>query len=190
MMKRLILLSISVLFLASCGQPESNESETSTEEITEQSSMEESVASSEQPQTTPVHSLNEPVSLYLDNPEEIVAEVVVTKVTDNVENFPDYITSGDYFDSNNLILIQVDYTNIAYPENFSMGLHDFQAFGEDGTQLPNINMQDGGDPVTQGRTGTSEFYIETEEPQDKLELDFIPSGSNSTIATYSVNVEH
>lgn len=195
-MKNFILLGASVLVLASCGKEEVSDNETLSDESTEQvssseqSSSEESAEPAEQLQEVPKHSLNEPVSLYLDNPEEIVAEVVVTKVTDNINAFPDYLKSGDYFDVNNLILVQIDYTNITYPENFAMGLHDFQVFSSDGKQLPNIGQQNGGDPVAQGRTGSAEFYIEAEEAQDNIELDLIPSGSNSPLATYTVKVEH
>lgn len=196
-MKKILLLGSCAFLLAACGnEGNTKTTENATEETTEQvsssdqTSMADSAVTSESILETPLHSINEPVSLYLDNPDEIVAEVVVTKATDNIDAFPDYLKSGDYFDVNSLILIQVDYTNISYPENFSMGLHDFQVFTEDGKNLPNIGQQNGGDAVAQGRTGSSEFYVESEGSQDKIELDFIPSGSSSPLATYTVDVEH
>lgn len=196
-MKKLFLIGACAFVLVSCGNEASekntnNSIDEASEQISSsnQSTVEESAVESESLQETPLHNINEPVSLYLDNPEEIVAEVVVTKATDNIDAFPDYLKSGEYFDADNLIMIQVEYTNISYPENFSMGLHDFQVFTEDGKNLPNIGQQNGGDEVAQGRTGSSEFYIETEETQDKIELDLIPSGASSPLATYTVDVEH
>lgn len=136
------------------------------------------------------YALNEPVGLVFGDSVEVVAEVVVTKVTDNIEFFPDYIKNGDYFDATKLILVRIEYTNISYPENLSFGLHDFQVFNESGKLLPDISQQNGGDPVAQGRTGTAEFYLEVEEPLDKVEIDFVPQGSTSPIATYAIDVEH
>lgn len=203
-MKRIILFVASLSLLVGCGDVESADTVSSTNESSEQvsssmdepseetpESLESEVITEEVPETIELpYVLNEPVGLIFEGSEEVSAEVVVTKVTDNPEAFPDYIKNGDYFDVNKLILISIDYTNISYPENLSFGLHDFQVFSEEGKLLPNISQQNGGDPVAQGRTGSAEFYIETEGPQNKIELDFVPSGSNNTIATYAVDVEH
>lgn len=143
----------------------------------------------EQTTETSKYSMNEAVVLVTDT-EDPVAEVKVTKATDNLNAFPDYLSATDYYDVSKLILIQIEYKNIAYPENISFGLYDFQVFSEDGKLLPDISQQNGGDPVAQGRTGTAEFYIESEEPQDKIELDFLPDGNSSPVATYIVDVEH
>lgn len=199
--KLFTLISASALVLMACGSEEStkessNESSSPSVESSEQvassesSVSEESSSSADVTQEVPRHGLNEAVVMFLDDPSETVAEVKVTKVTDNVDAFPDYLKSGDYFDIDKLILIQVEYTNIAYPENLAFGLNDFQAFSENGKQLPNISQQNGGDPVAQSRTATAEFYIESEEPQDKIELDFLPEGNTTPVATFEVEVEH
>lgn len=200
-MKKLFLLSLSAVVLAACGvenaeneAQETNEdthsSSVVSEEVSSESIQQETSSSSAETQEIPKHGLNEPVTMILDNPDEHVAEVNVTRVTDNIEAFPDYLKNGDYYDVNKLILIEVEYKNIAYPENISFGLHDFQVFSEDGKQLSDISQQQGGDPVAPGRTGSAQFYIESEEPQDKIELDFLPDGANYPIATYVVDVEH
>lgn len=198
-MKKIIVVGLCTFLLASCGEAENADTESSSIESSEQEkkeeqlseSLESEVTSEEEQKTADLpYVLNEPVGLVFEGSEDVSAEVVVTNVTDNPEAFPDYIKNGDDFDVNKLILISVDYKNISYPENLSFGLYDFQVFNENGKLLPNISQQNGGDAVAQGRSGSSEFYIETEEPQNKIELDFVPSGSNSVIATYAVDVEH
>lgn len=198
--KALSMVGLCVLLLTACGTENSNQKSSdaaqSSSEISKQednvgrSSTEESSVSSVQSQEIPNLGLNEPSELYFDNSTEPVAEVSLTEVTDNPDAFPDYLRSTDYYDVNNLILIKVEYTNVAFPENIAFGLHDFQVFSADGKQLPNIGQQNGGDPVAPGRTATSEFYVETEEQQNTIELDLIPEGANSPIVTYSVDVEH
>ncbi|UJF14690.1 hypothetical protein LZ578_06515 [Jeotgalibaca sp. MA1X17-3] len=198
-MKKIIVVGLCTFLLASCGELENADIGSSSIESSERANEEEQLSESLESEVTSEEEskmaelpyvLNEPVGLIFEGSEDVSAEVVVTNVTDNPEAFPDYIKNGDYFDVNKLILISVDYKNISYPENLSFGLHDFQVFNENGKLLPNISQQNGGDPVAQGRSGSSEFYIETEEPQNKIELDFVPSGSNNVIATYAVDVEH
>lgn len=195
-MKKLLLLSTLALTLAACGNDGATgeTTEQNIEETTETlaTPVEQETTSAEQTssesQATETFGLDEVVQLYSNETGELFAEVAVTQVTDNASAFPDYLQATDHYDVDNLILIQVEYTNVAYPENFAVGLHDFQVYGTDGKMLPNISQQNGGDPVAQGRTGTSEFYVESENTHDTIELDLI-DGSYA-IATFEAAVEH
>lgn len=197
----LLLFGASALLLTACGDDgstieEADADDLTTEEMLEQATKQatgedfEQVQKSEEAENEvnelPKFDVGE--IMILSEPHGDVLEVVVTRVTDRTDALPDYLQGSDYYNWENLITIDVQYTNIDMPENTSIGLYDFQAYDEDGMIMEFINQEVGGDEVSKGRTGTSTFFAEYNEPQDTIELDFILDGE--TLGTIIADVEH
>lgn len=202
--KWLLVVSLSLFLVACTEEPveetQANEPEAvSTEELIERAKEEATGEDYEQAQKEqeqqeeiegafelPTFTVGE--KMVVSEPQGDILEVIVTSVTDRTDALPDYLQRSDYYNWENLITIDVQYTNIDMPDNTSIGLHDFQAYDENGMIMDFINQQSGGDEVSKGRTGTSKFYIEYEEPQDTIELDFILNGE--TLGTVIAEVKH
>ena len=135
--------------------------------------------------------LNE--TLELGNGNKKVAEIKITNATTNQAAFPEHMIGLDDYDTTKMIAIEIEYTNVDFPENFLPSSYDFQAYSDNGKSLERVSQQDGQDEVSKGRTGKTKIFFKTETDGTQInhiELDYTPSGSSEKIATFDLTVSH
>lgn len=205
--KSLLLFGASVLLLMACDSSELAEEseiadateteEVSTEELLEKAKEEatgESYEQALQEQTEysndlPTFDVKEIMLVFDDYiSSDPLFEVAIIRATDVKTELPDYLQDSDHYPSDQLIMIEVHYKNLNNPDNVYLQLSDFQVYGEHGRLLESINQFAGGDPIAQGRTATATLYVEYEEHQDIIEIDYLSQGE--TLGTFIIPVEH
>lgn len=135
--------------------------------------------------------LNE--TLELGNGNKKVAEIKITNATTNQAAFPEHMIGLDDYDTTKMIAIEIEYTNVDFPENFLPSSYDFQAYDDNGKSLERVSQQDGQDEVSKGRTAKTKIFFETTTDGSNvnhIELDYTPSGSSQKIATFDLTVSH
>lgn len=154
----------------------------------QEETIDDSTESSEDSVDDGVTSLNE--ELYFGdaaNPEMIT--ISITESTTNQAAFPDHMISMDEYDTDNIVAVTIEYSNIAYGETYMPYTSDFQAYTIDGEALTQVQQQTGQDAVAEGRTGTTTMYWELPENEEisEIELDFMTY--DSVLATFELPIE-
>ncbi|WP_267625986.1 hypothetical protein [Enterococcus faecium] len=148
-----------------------------------------------------IHQINEWAPLNYDG--RTLAEVRITKVTNNVSDFPDYIQSAEKSNIKRIVRLNIEYKNISVDKGYSPNRYDDIAFFKDNKMLSFSSSWDGGEKdVSKGRTGVMKpsYKFDTDISQfNSLEIDFDYSflvlsefGTNDTnsIIHFKVNLEH
>lgn len=132
-----------------------------------------------------------------------LAEVRITKATNNVSDFPDYIQSAEKSNLKRIVRLNIEYKNISVDKGYSPNRYDDIAFFNDNKMLSFSSSWNGGEKdVSKGRTGVMKpsYKFDTDISQfNSLEIDFDYSflvlgefGTNDTnsIIQFKVNLEH
>lgn len=133
----------------------------------------------------------------------LLAEIRITKATNNVSDFPDYIQLAEKSNIKRIVRLNIEYKNISVDKGYSPNRYDDIAFFKDNKMLSYSSSWNGGEKnVSKGRTGVMKpsYMFDTDISQfNSLEIDFDYSflvlsefglnGTNSVIH-YKVNLEH
>lgn len=138
---------------------------------------------------TKSYSLNESLDLTDGNKETVKLKVI--EATTNQGAFPSHMINLDDYDTNKMVAVTIEYTNVAYGEAFLPLSQYFQAFDKEGKKITKVNQQNGQDRVDEGRTGTTQLFWELPDEGsqfNELEIDFVPV--DKKVGTFSIQVTH
>lgn len=186
---------IGVLFISTILVGCTNNNEVSNNEPAKQSNSNSSEAVATEITSETVEN-NEPQTLKMnedlilgDGDKEMV-RIKITEATTNQSAFPSYMTSLDEYNTEKMVAVKIDYTNVAMDKPFLPYGNYFQAYDKNGKALKQISQQTGQDSVPIGRTGTTQLYWELNEDGNnfnEFEIDFI---TDKKLATFDINVSH
>lgn len=160
-------------------QSNSNSSEAVATEVTSET------VENNEPQTL---KMNE--DLILGNGNKEMVKIKITEATTNQSAFPSHMISLDDYNTEKMIAVKIDYTNVAMDEPFLPHSNYFQAYDKSGKALKQVNQQNGQDAVAIGRTGTTQLFWELNEDGNnfnEVEIDFI---TDKKLGTFDLNVSH
>lgn len=183
-----------VFMLAACSKNDASEETISSlkaenEKLKSGESTQESeVQESESSEDLYFNYLNEEVRL--SNGEKETAMIKITQASTNQSVFPEHMINLDNYDTNKMVAVTIEYTNVAIPSPFLVLASYFQAFGKDGKALVQVDQQNGQDAVTEGRTGVTQLFWELPvngNDFNQMEIDFV---IDKKIATFILDVSH
>lgn len=208
-MKKILLLFLLLLMMTGCtSEIPSTQAENLKAEIeqleTENSKLKEDfsnyqkqvTSSSTQSETSDrltqevqVFGLNE--SIDFGDAETKTAELKIIEATTNQEAFPETMRELKSYDTENMVAVKVEYTNLAMEQPFLPYAQYFQAYTKEGERLPLVNQQIGQNEVLPNETGITQMFWELPvqgSEFNEMEIDFV--AGEQRVATFDLEVSH
>ncbi len=208
-MKKILLLFLLLFILTGCtSEVPSTQSATLKEKIaqleTENSKLkedfsnyQEQVTNSSTPSETSerltqevhVFGLNE--SIEFGDAETKTAELKIIEATTNQAAFPEEMRELKSYNTEKMVAVKVEYTNLAMEQPFLPYAQYFQAYTKDGARLSLVNQQIGQAEVLPNESGVTQIFFEL--PVDgsefnEFEIDFV--AGEQRVATFDLTVSH
>lgn len=140
-------------------------------------------------QEVQVLSLNE--SIDFGDAETKTAELKVIEATTNQEAFPENMRELKSYNTENMVAVKVEYTNLAMDQPFLPYAQYFQAYTKDGVRLTRVNQQIGQDEVLPNESAVTQIFWELPvegSEFNEFEIDFVTG--ELRIATFDLEVSH
>lgn len=208
-MKKILLLFLLLLMMTGCtSEIPSTQAENLKAEIeqleTENSKLKEDfsnyqkqvTSSSTQSETSDrltqevqVFGLNE--SIDFGDAETKTAELKIIEATTNQEAFPETMRELKSYDTESMVAVKVEYTNLAMEQPFLPYAQYFQAYTKEGERLPLVNQQIGQNEVLPNETGITQMFWELPvqgSEFNEMEIDFV--AGEQRVATFDLEVSH
>lgn len=217
-MKKMVSLGItfsSILLLSACNSNQSNSNTEELEKTIESLSIENTKLKEELGKDTFENEKSDDLTedeemvedevgnSYFGLDEEVVyrdetgKEYISTKivnVSSNQSKFPDYMLSMEDYDTENMVVVTIEYKNIGQDTPYGLSRSEFIAFDSTGKALEQSMQQNGQDDVSKGRSSEAQIYWHVPEAKElnEIEIDYSPylDGSIGNPVTFKVPVEH
>lgn len=140
-------------------------------------------------QEVQVLGLNE--SIDFGDAETKTAELKVIEATTNQEAFPENMRELKSYNTENMVAVKVEYTNLAMDQPFLPYAQYFQAYTKDGVPLTRVNQQIGQDEVLPNESAVTQIFWELPvegSEFNEFEIDFVTG--ELRIATFDLEVSH
>ena len=140
-------------------------------------------------QEVQVLGLNE--SIDFGDAETKTAELKVIEATTNQEAFPENMRELKSYNTENMVAVKVEYTNLAMDQPFLPYAQYFQAYTKDGVRLTRVNQQIGQDEVLPNESAVTQIFWELPvegSEFNEFEIDFVTG--ELRIATFDLEVSH
>lgn len=140
-------------------------------------------------QEVQVLGLNE--SIDFGDAETKTAELKVIEATTNQEAFPENMRELKSYNTENMVAVKVEYTNLAMDQPFLPYAQYFQAYTKDGVRLTRVNQQIGQDEVLSNESAVTQIFWELPvegSEFNEFEIDFV--AGEQRVATFDLEVSH
>ncbi|MGG5318291.1 hypothetical protein [Enterococcus sp. AZ072] len=140
-------------------------------------------------QEVQVYGMNE--SVDFGDGETKTAELKIIEATTKQSAFPKGMSDLKSYDTERMVAVKVEYTNLAMEQPFLPYAQYFQAYTKDGVRLSLVNQQIGQAEVLPNESGITQMFWEL--PVDgsefnEFEIDFVTG--EQRVATFDLEVSH
>ena len=140
-------------------------------------------------QEVQVFGLNEKIAF--GEGENKTAELGVIEATTNQDAFPENMRELKSYNTERMVSVKVEYTNLAMEQPFLPYAQYFQAYTKDGVRLAPVNQQIGQDEVLPNESGITQIFWELPvegSEFNEFEIDFV--AGEQRVATFDLEVSH